>query len=33
MANWKRQIGAMTLFVPELDEARKFYADVFRLDA
>lgn len=33
MAEWKREIGAMTLFVPDLDEARKFYADVFGLDA
>jgi catechol 2,3-dioxygenase-like lactoylglutathione lyase family enzyme len=33
MAEWKRQIGAMTLFVPDLDEARKFYADAFGLDA
>ena len=33
MAEWKREIGAMTLFVPDLDEARKFYADAFGLDA
>jgi len=33
MADWKREIGAMTLFVPDLDEARKFYAGVFGLDA
>jgi catechol 2,3-dioxygenase-like lactoylglutathione lyase family enzyme len=33
MADWKREIGAMTLFVPDLDEARKFYADLFGLDA
>jgi catechol 2,3-dioxygenase-like lactoylglutathione lyase family enzyme len=33
MADWKREIGAMTLFVPDLGEARKFYADVFGLDA
>jgi catechol 2,3-dioxygenase-like lactoylglutathione lyase family enzyme len=33
MTEWKREIGAMTLFVPDLDEARKFYADVFGLDA
>ena len=33
MAEWKREIGAMTLFVPDLDEARKFYAAVFGLDA
>lgn len=33
MADWKREIGAMTLFVPELGEALKFYADVFGLEA
>jgi lactoylglutathione lyase len=33
MADWKREIGAMTLYVPDLDEARKFYADAFGLDA
>jgi catechol 2,3-dioxygenase-like lactoylglutathione lyase family enzyme len=33
MADWKREIGAMTLYVPDLDEALKFYADVFGLDA
>ena len=33
MADWKRQIGAMTLYVPDLGEARKFYADAFGLDA
>jgi catechol 2,3-dioxygenase-like lactoylglutathione lyase family enzyme len=32
MADWKREISAMTLFVPDLDQARKFYADVFGLD-
>jgi len=32
MADWKREIGAMTLFVPDLGEARKFYADAFGLD-
>jgi hypothetical protein len=26
MADWDREIGAMTLFVPDLSEARKFYA-------
>ncbi len=33
MADWQREIGAMTLFVPDLGEAQKFYADVFGLDA
>ena len=33
MADWDREIGAMTLFVPDLSEARKFYADVFGLEA
>ena len=32
MADWKRQIGAMTLYVPDLGEARKFYTDAFGLD-
>jgi catechol 2,3-dioxygenase-like lactoylglutathione lyase family enzyme len=33
MADWDREIGAMTLFVPDLSEARKFYADAFGLEA
>ena len=33
MTDWKREIGAMTLYVPDVDEARKFYADAFGLDA
>ena len=33
MGDWKREIGAMTLYVPDLDEARKFYADAFGLDS
>ena len=33
MAGWKREIGAMTLFVPNLGEAPKFYADACGLDA
>jgi catechol 2,3-dioxygenase-like lactoylglutathione lyase family enzyme len=33
MADWKREIGAITLYVPDLAEARKFYADAFGLDA
>lgn len=32
MADWEREIGAMTLFVPDLDRARQFYQDVFGLD-
>jgi catechol 2,3-dioxygenase-like lactoylglutathione lyase family enzyme len=32
MVDWKRQIGAMTLFVPDLAEAQKFYTDAFGLD-
>jgi len=32
MADWKREIGAMTLYFPDLGEARKFYADAFGLD-
>jgi catechol 2,3-dioxygenase-like lactoylglutathione lyase family enzyme len=33
MADWKREIGAMTLYVPDLAEAQKFYADAFGLHA
>ena len=33
MADWDREIGAMTLFVPDLSEARKFYANAFGLEA
>ena len=33
MADWKREIGAMTLYVPDLGEAQKFYADLFGLEA
>jgi catechol 2,3-dioxygenase-like lactoylglutathione lyase family enzyme len=33
MADWKREIGAITLYVPDLGEAQKFYADAFGLDA
>jgi catechol 2,3-dioxygenase-like lactoylglutathione lyase family enzyme len=32
MADWKREIGAITLYVPDLGEAQKFYADAFGLD-
>lgn len=33
MTNWEREIGAMTLFVPDLDQARDFYQEAFGLDA
>jgi catechol 2,3-dioxygenase-like lactoylglutathione lyase family enzyme len=33
MSDWERQIGAMTLFVPDLDLATEFYQDVFGLQA
>jgi catechol 2,3-dioxygenase-like lactoylglutathione lyase family enzyme len=33
MTDWDKRIGAMTLFVPDLDRARQFYQDVFGLDA
>jgi catechol 2,3-dioxygenase-like lactoylglutathione lyase family enzyme len=32
MADWKREIGAISLYFPDLDEARRFYADAFGLD-
>ena len=32
MTEWQRQIGAMTLLVPDLDQARTFYRDVFGLE-
>ena len=32
MTNWEKDIGAMTLFVPDLDRAREFYQEVFGLD-
>jgi catechol 2,3-dioxygenase-like lactoylglutathione lyase family enzyme len=32
MADWNREIGAMTLFVPDLGAAQKFYADAFGLE-
>lgn len=31
MSEWKRQIGAMTLFVPDLDRAKSFYHEVLGL--
>jgi len=33
MVKWEREIGAMTLYVPDLDSAQKFYRDVFGLEA
>jgi len=33
MAEWDREIGAMTLYVPDLDRAQEFYQDVFGLEA
>ena len=33
MTDWEKEIGAMTLFVPDLDRAREFYEEVFGLDA
>lgn len=32
MSDWQKQIGAMTLLVPDLDQARTFYRDVFGLE-
>ena len=31
MTDWKREIGAMTLFVPDVDRAAEFYQGVFGL--
>jgi catechol 2,3-dioxygenase-like lactoylglutathione lyase family enzyme len=33
MTDWEREIGAMTLLVPDLDQARQFYGNAFGLDA
>jgi catechol 2,3-dioxygenase-like lactoylglutathione lyase family enzyme len=33
MADWKREIGAITLWVPDLGEESKFYTEAFGLDA
>ena len=33
MSDWERQIGAITLFVPDLDRAAAFYQDAFGLQA
>ncbi len=32
MTMWEKEIGAMTLFVPDLGQAREFYQEVFGLD-
>jgi len=33
MGDWDKSIGAMTLFVPDVDEARKFYETAFGVEA
>ena len=33
MTDWEKHIGAMTLYVPDLDRAQRFYQDVFGLQA
>jgi catechol 2,3-dioxygenase-like lactoylglutathione lyase family enzyme len=33
MTEWEREIGAMTLYVPDLDRAQEFYQDAFGLQA
>jgi catechol 2,3-dioxygenase-like lactoylglutathione lyase family enzyme len=33
VADWQKEIGAMTLFVPDLDRCKAFYQDVFGLQA
>lgn len=33
MSEWEREIGAMTLFVPDLDRATEFYQAAFGLQA
>lgn len=33
MADWEKEIGAMTLFVQDLDRCKAFYQDVFGLEA
>ena len=33
MSDWEKSIGAMTLFVPDVDEARKFYETAFGMKA
>jgi catechol 2,3-dioxygenase-like lactoylglutathione lyase family enzyme len=33
MSDWEREIGAITLYVPDLDRATEFYQEVFGLPA
>jgi len=33
MGDWQKSIGAMTLFVPDVDQARKFYETAFGVEA
>jgi catechol 2,3-dioxygenase-like lactoylglutathione lyase family enzyme len=33
MTDWEREIGAITLLVPDLDQAKQFYENAFGLDA
>jgi catechol 2,3-dioxygenase-like lactoylglutathione lyase family enzyme len=33
MSDWEREIGAITLFVPDLDRATEFYQETFGLQA
>lgn len=33
MGDWEKSIGAMTLFVPDVAEARKFYESAFDVEA
>jgi catechol 2,3-dioxygenase-like lactoylglutathione lyase family enzyme len=33
MSDWEREIGAITLFVPDLDRATEFYQEAFGLQA
>lgn len=32
MTDWEKEIGAMTLYVPDLDRAKAFYQDAFGLE-
>jgi catechol 2,3-dioxygenase-like lactoylglutathione lyase family enzyme len=32
MSDWEREIGAITLFVPDLDRATEFYQETFGLE-
>ena len=33
MSDWEREIGAITLFVPDLDRVTEFYQEAFGLEA